>query len=164
LKKDSKANSNYNNMSKKSVFCFASNHEQAEEMVDRLKTGNFSNNDISVLFPDKGSTRDFAHEKKTKAPEGIGAGAGTGGLIGGALGWMAGIALLAIPGAGPFVARMPVGEFRGQKKKLLKAAPCGFNTRAAFYCFSQFFTGWGFMGGRGYGLVAFFLGCGLIPG
>src|SRR5207344_724040 len=95
-------------MSKKSVFCIASSREQAERIVDQLKCSNFSNNDISVLFPDKGTTRDFAHEKNTKAPEGAVTGAGTGGVIGGALGWIAGIGALAIPGVGPFIAAGPI--------------------------------------------------------
>ena len=95
-------------MSKKSVFCIASSLEQADRIVDQLKNANFSNNDISVLFPDKGSTRDFAHEKNTKAPEGAVAGAGTGGVLGGALGWIAGIGALAIPGVGPFIAAGPI--------------------------------------------------------
>ena len=95
-------------MSKKSVFCIATSRVQADQIVDQLKTANFSNNDISVLFPDKGTTRDFAHEKHTKAPEGAVAGAGTGGVIGGALGWIAGIGALAIPGVGPFIAAGPI--------------------------------------------------------
>ena len=95
-------------MSKKSVFCIATSREQANRIVDQLKTANFSNNDISVLFPDKGTTRDFAHEKNTKAPEGALAGAGTGGVVGGALGWIAGIGALAIPGVGPFIAAGPI--------------------------------------------------------
>jgi len=95
-------------MSKKSVFCISTSREQANLIVERLKTANFSNNDISVLFPDKGTTRDFAHEKNTKAPEGAVAGASTGGVIGGALGWIAGIGALAIPGVGPFIAAGPI--------------------------------------------------------
>jgi hypothetical protein len=95
-------------MSKKSVFCIATSRGQADRIVDQLKTANFSNNDISVLFPDKGTTRDFAHEKSTKAPEGAVAGAGTGGVVGGALGWIAGIGALAIPGVGPFIAAGPI--------------------------------------------------------
>ena len=95
-------------MSKKSVFCIATSGEQADRIVDRLKAANFSNNDISALFPDKGTTRDFAHEKSTKAPEGAITGAGTGGAIGGALGWIAGIGALAIPGVGPFIAAGPI--------------------------------------------------------
>src|SRR5512147_544941 len=95
-------------MSKKSVFCIATSREQADQIVDRLKTANFSHNDISVLFPDKDTTRDFAHEKNTKAPEGAVAGAGTGGVLGGALGWIVGIGALAIPGVGPFIAAGPI--------------------------------------------------------
>ena len=95
-------------MSKKSVFCITTSRNQADQIVDRLKIANFSNNDISVLFPDKGTTHDFAHEKNTKAPEGAVAGAGTGGVIGGALGWIAGIGALAIPGVGPFIAAGPI--------------------------------------------------------
>src|SRR5580693_4420535 len=95
-------------MSMKSVFCIATNRDQADQIVDRLKNAGFSNNDISVLFPDKDTTRDFAHEKSTKAPEGIATGAGTGGVVGGALGWLAGIGALAIPGAGPFIAAGPI--------------------------------------------------------
>jgi hypothetical protein len=95
-------------MSKKSVFCIATSRSQADQIVDQLKTANFSNNDISVLFPDKSTTRDFAHEKNTKAPEGAVAGASTGGVLGGALGWIAGIGALAIPGVGPFIAAGPI--------------------------------------------------------
>jgi len=95
-------------MSKKSVFCITTSRDQANRIVDQLKTANFSNNDISVLFPDKGTSRDFAHEKHTKAPEGAVAGAGTGGVVGGALGWVAGIGALAIPGVGPFIAAGPI--------------------------------------------------------
>jgi hypothetical protein len=95
-------------MSKKSVFCIATSHDQAEHIVDRLKEGDFSNDAISALFPDKSTSRDFAHEKSTKAPEGAVAGAGTGGILGGALGWIAGIGALAIPGVGPFIAAGPI--------------------------------------------------------
>jgi hypothetical protein len=95
-------------MSKKSVFCIATSRNQADQIVDRLKTANFSNNDISALFADKDTTHDFAHEKNTKAPEGAVTGAGAGGVVGGALGWIAGIGALAIPGVGPFIAAGPI--------------------------------------------------------
>jgi hypothetical protein len=95
-------------MSKKSVFCISTSRGQANRIVEHLKNANFSNNDISVLFPDKDTTRDFAHEKNTKAPEGVATGAGTGGVVGGALGWVAGIGALAIPGVGPFIAAGPI--------------------------------------------------------
>jgi hypothetical protein len=95
-------------MSKKSVFCIATTRAQAEQIVDNLKSDGFSPNDISVLFPDKETNRDFAHEKNTKAPEGAVTGAGTGGVLGGALGWLVGIGALAIPGVGPFIAAGPI--------------------------------------------------------
>jgi hypothetical protein len=95
-------------MSKTSVFCIAKSETQAITICDRLKAANFSNNDISVLFPDKTGTKDFAHEQHTKAPEGAATGGVTGGVLGGALGWLAGIGALAIPGVGPFIAAGPI--------------------------------------------------------
>jgi hypothetical protein len=92
----------------KAVFGLVDSEVQAARIVDSLKVAGFSNNDISVLFPDKGGTRDFAHDKATKAPEGATAGAGTGGVVGGVLGWLAGIGSLAIPGLGPFIAAGPI--------------------------------------------------------
>jgi hypothetical protein len=92
----------------KSIFCIIDSRSQAEIIVSRLRTAGFSDNDISVLFPDKDTTRDFAHEKNTKAPEGIATGAGTGGVVGAALGWLVGAGALAIPGIGPFIAAGPI--------------------------------------------------------
>jgi len=95
-------------MSKSSVICIAKTESQAVGIVDELKAANFSNNDISVLFPDKGGTKDFAHEQHTKAPEGATTGGVTGGVLGGAFGWLVGIGALAIPGVGPFIAAGPI--------------------------------------------------------
>src|SRR6201996_3284846 len=96
-------------MSKKaSVICIAKTETQAINIVNRLKAANFSNNDISVLLPDKHGTKDFAHEQHTKAPEGATTGGISGGVLGGALGWLAGIGALAIPGVGPFIAAGPI--------------------------------------------------------
>ena len=53
------------------VFCLADNESQAVSIVSQLKSAGFSDNDISVLFPDKTGTRDFAHEQHTKAPEAL---------------------------------------------------------------------------------------------
>lgn len=95
-------------MSKKAVFCVANSLDQAEAIVSLLNKTEFFKNDISVLFPDKESTRNFAHEKNTKAPEGAATGAGTGGVLGGTVGWLVGIGSLAIPGIGPFIAAGPI--------------------------------------------------------
>jgi len=92
----------------KSIFCIAPREEQANRIIDSLKAAGFPNNDISVLFPDKTTTRNFAHEKNTKAPEGTTTGVTTGGVIGGTLGLLAGIGALAIPGVGPLIAAGPI--------------------------------------------------------
>jgi hypothetical protein len=90
------------------VFGIYKDRLQVEKAVEVLKDAGFSNNDVSVLFPDNKGTRSFAHEKETKAPEGATAGAGTGALLGGTLGWLVGIGSLAIPGVGPFIAAGPI--------------------------------------------------------
>ncbi len=92
----------------KAVFCISTSDDQSESIVRDLKSAGFADNDISVLFPDKTGTKDFAHEHHTKAPEGAVTGVGTGGVVGGALGWLAGIGALAIPGVGPFIAAGPI--------------------------------------------------------
>ena len=63
---------------------------------------------MSVLAPDKQTTKEFASEKNTKAPEGATTGVTAGGAIGGTLGLLAGIGALAIPGVGPFIAAGPI--------------------------------------------------------
>jgi hypothetical protein len=93
---------------KTAVFGIYQNAKQAERTVDDLLAAGFSNDDISVLLPDNDGTKDFAHDKSTKAPEGTTAGVTTGGIIGGTLGLLAGIGVLAIPGVGPFIAAGPI--------------------------------------------------------
>jgi hypothetical protein len=90
------------------VFGIYPHQTSVENGVLALKAAGFSYNDISVLFPQSDSTKDFAHEKNTKAPEGASAGAGTGAVLGGGLGWLVGIGALAIPGLGPFIAAGPI--------------------------------------------------------
>jgi hypothetical protein len=79
-----------------------------EEALDSLRAAGFRNTDISVLIQENLGTKDFTHEKGTKAPEGAATGAGTGAVIGGVLGWLVGIGTLAIPGLGPFIAAGPI--------------------------------------------------------
>jgi hypothetical protein len=93
---------------KTAVFGIYHTAKQAERSVDDLLVAGFSNDDISVLFPDNQGSKDFAHEKNTKAPEGTTAGVTAGGAIGGTLGLLAGIGALAIPGLGPFIAAGPI--------------------------------------------------------
>src|ERR1700688_322112 len=93
---------------KTAVFGIFHNQNQAERVVDRLREEGFSNDDISVLLQDSQGSKDFAHEKNTKAPEGATTGVTAGGVIGGTLGLLAGIGALAIPGLGPFIAAGPI--------------------------------------------------------
>ncbi len=93
---------------KTSVFGIYKSVTHAEQAVDELLRAQFSNTDVSVLMPDHQGTRDFAHEKGTKAPEGTTTGVAAGGTIGGTLGLLAGIGALAIPGVGPFIAAGPI--------------------------------------------------------
>src|ERR1700726_1883576 len=93
---------------KRSALCLVDTEDQADAIVGKLRAAGFTDNDISVLFPDKGSTRDFAHKKETKMPEGATVGASTGGVVGGTIGLLDGIGALAIPGLGPFIAAGPI--------------------------------------------------------
>lgn len=97
-------------MAGKNTAAFGIFHDRTslENAVDTLKAEGFRSEDISVLMPHNEGTKDFAHEKNTKAPEGVATGAGTGAAVGGALGWLAGIGALAIPGLGPFIAAGPI--------------------------------------------------------
>ncbi len=90
------------------VFGIYKSVAQAEGAVNRITVAGFSSNDISVLLPDNQSSKEFAHEKNTKAPEGTTTGVATGGVLGGTLGLLAGIGALAIPGVGPFIAAGPI--------------------------------------------------------
>jgi len=90
------------------VFGIYRDRSHTEQAVDALRSAGFRNSDVSVLLPDNVGTKDFAHEKSTKVPEGTATGGTSGAVLGGALGWLAGIGALAIPGVGPFIAAGPI--------------------------------------------------------
>jgi hypothetical protein len=90
------------------VFGIYPSRENAESGVDRLIAAGFRHEDVSVLLQDNVGTKDFAHEKHTKLPEGTATGAVAGGIIGGAIGGLIGVGILAIPGFGPLIAAGPV--------------------------------------------------------
>jgi len=92
----------------KAVFGIYPNRTSVEEAVESLRAGGFRGTDVSVLFQENQGTKDFAHEKNTKAPEGATTGGIVGGISGGVLGWLTGIGALAIPGLGPLVAAGPI--------------------------------------------------------
>jgi hypothetical protein len=93
---------------KTAVFGIYTTTNQAEAAVNQLMSQGFSGDDISVLMEDSNSSRQFAHEKNTKVPEGTTTGATAGGVIGGTLGLLAGLGALAIPGVGPLIAAGPI--------------------------------------------------------
>jgi hypothetical protein len=92
----------------KSVFGIYSSRSAVENAVTALRDAGFQQSDVSVLLPENLGNREIATQKNTKAPEGATAGAGSGALIGGTLGWLVGIGALAIPGLGPFIAAGPI--------------------------------------------------------
>jgi hypothetical protein len=93
---------------KTSVYCTATTIDQANAIVADLRDAGFTGDAISALLPDKRGTKDFAHEHNTKAPEGATTGGVAGMGVGAAIGWLAGIGALAIPGLGPFIAAGPI--------------------------------------------------------
>jgi hypothetical protein len=68
------------------VFGLYATPSIAESAVDHLMASGFNNADISVLLPDDDSTRAFAHQKHTKAPEGTATGGALGGVVGALVG------------------------------------------------------------------------------
>ena len=92
----------------KSVLGIVESRLQAESALNELRERGILGSAVSVMFPDTDGTRDFVPEHRTKAPQGAVAGASTGGVIGGALGVLAGVGVLAIPGAGAFIAAGPI--------------------------------------------------------
>ena len=112
----------------RAIFGMAADDAQARRIVDKLLAAGFTNQDISIVYPDRDKRaqtdvtgrgyedvtsdrspkRDLAIERHSKAPEGGVTGALTGGILGGSLGLLAGIGALAIPGLGPFIAAGPI--------------------------------------------------------
>ena len=90
------------------AFGIYSTREQVEEAIQALRANGFRTEDISILFSENEGSKDFAHVKSTKAPEGASAGAAGGAVVGGVLGWLVGIGAIAIPGVGPFIAAGPI--------------------------------------------------------
>jgi len=90
------------------VFGVYHDRPAAEKALGWLKSDGFMNTDISILFPESDGLGDFTQEKDAKAPGGTTTGVASGAVIGGALGWLASIGILTIPGVGPFFAAGPI--------------------------------------------------------
>jgi hypothetical protein len=90
------------------VYGICSNRQILEAAAQALKKEGFPAADVAFLAPESLGNSGLTTEKSTKAPEGAAAGAGSGLLLGGALGWFAGVGALAIPGIGPLIAAGPI--------------------------------------------------------
>jgi len=93
---------------KTAVFGIYPSLSSADNATDTFIRSGFPAADISALLPENLGSRQIGTEKATKAPEGAAAGAGSGAVLGGALGLLAGIGALAIPGVGPLIAAGPI--------------------------------------------------------
>jgi hypothetical protein len=62
------------------VYGIYRDRAQVEQPIDRLRATGFRSEDISVLLPKNVGTKEFAHEKHSKAPEGTATGATVGGF------------------------------------------------------------------------------------
>ncbi|MHB9029108.1 MAG: hypothetical protein ACYC9O_10085 [Candidatus Latescibacterota bacterium] len=98
---------------KYTIACIAHTRDHADRIVDRLKVGEFAADQVSVIYADQDRSGEFVVEKDKQTEEGAAAGAGTGAIIGGALGWLASIGTLILPGVGPLIALGPIAGILG---------------------------------------------------
>ena len=78
------------------------------DAINVLHKAGFRAADISVLSSDNQGSKDFAHEKRTKALQGAASGAAAGAVVGAAVAWLVSIQTVTITGLGPLVAAGPV--------------------------------------------------------
>src|SRR5258708_7705905 len=87
------------------VFGIYMKRVQVDKAVETLRTDGFRTTDISALFPDNAGNKDYTYGSSSESAV---AGLGAGAAIGGALGLLAGIGALAVPGFGPFITAGPI--------------------------------------------------------
>jgi hypothetical protein len=92
----------------KTVFGIYSSRGEIAPGINALRESGFAQSDVSVLLPENLGSNELVTEKETKAPDTALAGASSGAVLGGALGWLVGIGALIIPGIGPLVAAGPI--------------------------------------------------------
>jgi hypothetical protein len=80
------------------------------EAINALHKAGYRTTDISVLSSDNHSSKDFAHEKHTRAPRGAAIGAAAGALIGAPLAWVVATQTFTVagPSLAPLIAAGPV--------------------------------------------------------
>ena len=91
-----------------SVIGIYEDRKTVSDAIDVLHKAGYRPTDISVLSSDNLGSKDFAHEKHTKAAAGAAIGAAAGAVLGGALAWFVSSQTLTIPFAGPLIAAGPV--------------------------------------------------------
>ncbi|MGA3024114.1 MAG: quinol:electron acceptor oxidoreductase subunit ActD [Bryobacteraceae bacterium] len=78
------------------------------DAINVLHKAGYRATDISVLSSDNQGSKDFGHEKHTRAAAGAATGAVVGAVVGAALAWFVSTQTPAIPALGPLVAAGPV--------------------------------------------------------
>lgn len=97
-------------MARQTITALYDRYEDASAAVIKLHGVGLRDEDISIVANNEGdryssyADRSGAAKDESHADDGAGAGASAGTLIGGGVGLLAGLGLLAIPGAGPVVA------------------------------------------------------------
>ncbi|HEX5412197.1 MAG TPA: DUF3341 domain-containing protein [Terriglobia bacterium] len=97
-------------MAEKTIASFGlyPTYADLENAIRFFSTEGFRDADISVLMPKNIGSKHLAPADSTKAPEDGGVVDGPGANADGALSWFTAIGVLAIPGAGPFLAAGPI--------------------------------------------------------
>jgi hypothetical protein len=91
-----------------SVIGIYEDRTTVSDAIDVLQRAGYRATDISILSSDNQGSKDFAHEKHTKAPQGAAMGAVAGAVVGAVLAWFVSIQAAAVTGLGPLVAAGPV--------------------------------------------------------
>jgi hypothetical protein len=78
------------------------------DAINVLRKAGYRATDISFLSSDNQGTKDFAHEKHTKAPHGAATGAAAGAVVGAALAWFVSTQTVTIPALAPLAAAGPL--------------------------------------------------------
>jgi hypothetical protein len=90
------------------AFGIFADEATAKDAIEALKAAGFRTADISLMLPDNLGTKDFAHEKHSKAPEGATTGGSVAGVAAGVLGYLVGTGVMSVPGLEPLAAAGPV--------------------------------------------------------
>jgi hypothetical protein len=91
-----------------SVMGIYQDRTTVSDAVNILHKAGYRPIDISVLLSDNQGTKDFAHEKHTKAPQGAAIGAVAGALVGAAAAWFICTHPAMFTGLGPLVSAGPL--------------------------------------------------------